>query len=127
MLSLGQQKFQPNGHGRDGISQRAVVKVQKEGLEPEEFGTTEEKWKRISLQFPAEKVSDPANYAWLFPLLEEVNFLSLSLHKRKSVYQINFHPLVGQMLSTCTKLKSLAMEPDFIRYGFGNTQEFARA
>ena len=98
---------------------KVVLKLKKEKLELEEFGKSEEAWKKISLEFPAEKVSDPSNYTWLLPLLKEVNFLSLRLHKRKSVYQINFHPLLGQLLSSCTKLKSLSLEPDFIRYGSG--------
>ena len=93
-----------------------------ENLTEEGFGQTLENWKKISLKFPAFKVSNPSNYSWLFPLLEQVNFLSLRLQKDKKsgcTAIIDVHPTFGMLLSSCKKLNSLSMEPGFILLGSG--------
>ena len=101
------------------LRNKVVLKVKKEKLKPEEFGRTAENWKKISSKFRAVKASNPANYGWLFPLLKEVNCLSFRLQERVPGRKIDVHPTFGKLPSTCTKLKSLALEPDFIRFGTG--------
>ena len=97
---------------------RVVLKVKKNKLKPKEFGKTEQNWKKISLNFPVKHASSPSNYEWLYPLLTEAEFLSLSLHgNAPSPSIVDFHPLLGRLLESCKKLKSLALEPDFIRTG----------
>ena len=99
---------------------RVVLKVKTKKLRPEEFGKTAESWKKISLNFPLKNVLNAArsNYGWLYPLLAEVEFLSLRLHGNPpSSARIDFRLLLGMVLYSCKKLKSLALEPDFIRIG----------
>ena len=105
---------------------KVILKVRKEKVKPEDFGKTIEKWKRISLKFSAVKASDPSNYKWLCPLLKEVNFLCLKLQERESGRRINVHPILGMLVSACPKLKSLALEPAFIRFGSVQTEKFFR-
>ena len=94
---------------------RVVMKVKKKNLTPEEFGKTEENWKNIALNIPVESISNLSNYAWLYPLLTEVEVLSLRLHGiAPSSTTIDGLPLLGRFLASCKKLKSLAFEPAFI-------------
>ena len=99
---------------------RVVLKVQKQHLKATEFGKTKENWKKISFKIPAFRACNPSNYKWLFPLLKDVGYLSLRLQKEKKFGQkIDIHPLFGLLLSSCKKLKSLALEPHWIRLGSG--------
>ena len=103
---------------------RVVLAVKKGKLTPEEFGDSEEGWKNISLNFNVEKDMNPSNYEWLYPILSEVQVLSLRLHGTvPASTTTDFHPLLARLLSGCKKLKSLALEPDFIMKGSGRISE----
>ena len=105
---------------------RVVLKVETEKMTPEGFGKTEEYWKNVCLNFPVRDALTPSNYEWLYPSLSEVEFLSLRLHGSlplSSSVIIDFHILLGRLLSSCKKLKSLALEPAFIVRGSGRISE----
>ena len=106
---------------------RVVLKVKKKKLTMEEFGKTEEVWKKVSLNFPVKRASSLSNYEWLYPLVTQVEYLSLRLHGSapSSSTSIDFHPLLGRLLSSCKKLKSLALEPDFVLRGSSPISEGA--
>ena len=97
--------------------ERVVLKVKKKKLTPEEFGKTNENWKKISLNFPVKNASTLSRYDWLYPLLTDVEFLSLRLHGSAppSCSTLDFYSLLGRLLESCKKLKSLALEPDLLR------------
>ena len=65
---------------------RVVLKVKKKKMTPEEFGKTEENWKKIALNFPVENALNPSNCEWLYPLLSEVEFLNLSTRKGDNIW-----------------------------------------
>ena len=72
------------------------------------------------MNFLAENTSNLANYEWLYVLLKEVEFLGLRLHGNVTASSTtDFHPLLGRLLSSCKKMKSLALEPEFIHLGSG--------
>ena len=110
----------------DGTKFKDRVNLNMQGwkLMPEEFGKTEENWKNVGLNFPVENALDLSEYEWLYPLLTDVEFLSLRLHGEAPSYcKTDFHPLLGRLLASCKKLKSLALEPDFILMGSGSICE----
>ena len=114
---LVNRKFNEMVMDETQFKDRVVLKVKKK-LKPEEFGKTEEEWKKMSLNFPVKRALNPSNYDWLYPLLKEVEFLSLRLHGNVPPSSpIDFHPLLGRLLASCKKVKSLALDPDFIRTG----------
>ena len=52
--------------------------------------------------------------------MEEVEFLGLRVRGEVTNPSApDFHPLLGRLLSSCKKLKSLALEPEFIQFGSG--------
>ena len=94
---------------------QVIMKVKKKRLTLQEFGKTEENWKKVSLTFPAENALNPSNCEWLYPLLKEVEFLSCG--KMTTTSTTDLHPLFDRLLSSSRKLKSLALEPEFIQLG----------
>ena len=115
---LVNRKFNQMVMDETKFKDQVIMKVKKKRLTLQEFGKTEENWKKVSLTFPAENALNPSNCEWLYPLLKEVEFLSLRLDGRMTTTSTtDLHPLFDRLLSSSRKLKSLALEPEFIQLG----------